>query len=207
MARALRAARYIRVSKEEQRPGLQFDETEDFIARRGWELVETFHDQGISGSRDRRPQLDNLLTWARSRRIDVIVVYKADRLFRNLHHMLNVLAELDALGVAFVSCTEPFDTTTPSGKLLFHVVAAMGQFERDLLIERTKSGLAAARRRGKSLGRPRKRYDLDAAAEMRAEGKTLHDVAGYFGVSESTLCRALKSRGTPSTQAEIQGAG
>lgn len=197
----MRVARYIRVSREDQRPGLQFDETAEFITRRGWELADTFHDQGVSGSKARRPELDRLLAAARSRRIDAVVVYKADRLFRSLHHMVNTLAELDALGVAFVSVTEPFDTTTPSGKLLLHMVAAMGQFERDLLIERTRSGIAAAKRRGKHCGRPRARFDLDRAQEMKASGLSLQAIGAELGVSASTLCRALAAQG------EIQGGG
>lgn len=201
MHQVLRVGRYIRVSKEDQKPGLQFDETESYIDRRGWHLAETFHDQGISGTRDKRPALDNLLAWARARRIDAVVVYKADRLFRSLHHMVNTLAEFEALGVAFVSCTEPFDTTTPSGRLLLHVVAAMGQFERDLLVERTKSGLAAARRRGKRLGRPRKVIDVPEAREMRDGGRTLLELADHYGVSEATMSRALRAKG------ETQGVG
>src|SRR5688500_18743856 len=112
--------------------------------RRGWSNHAVYEDIGISGCRDRRPALDRLLTDARRKRWDVLVVYRADRLFRNLRQMVTVLDELHALGIAFVSCTEPFDTTLPSGRLLLHLVAAMAEFERGILIERTKAGIRAA---------------------------------------------------------------
>lgn len=201
----MRVARYIRVSREDQRPGLQFDETAEFIRRRGWELADTFHDQGISGSKARRPELDRLLDACRRRKVDAVVVYKADRLFRSLGHMVATLDEFAALGVEFISVTEAFDTTTPSGKLLLRLVASLSEFERDLLVERTKAGLAAARRRGKRIGRPRRRFDIEKARELQAEGASLASIGKQLRVSASTLCRALKT--ASATEGEIQGEG
>jgi DNA invertase Pin-like site-specific DNA recombinase len=191
MSRPLRAARYHRVSRVDQDPRLQADETQTFIAARGWELAATFTDHGVSGSRERRPELDKLLAGARRRKFDLVVVFKADRLFRSLRHMVNTLDELGALGVGFVSTSEPFDTTTPTGKLLLHVIAAMGEFERGLVIERTRAGVAAARRRGVRLGRPPARLDVDELRGLRAQGRSVRQIAEMLHVGASTIQRRL----------------
>ena len=112
----LRVARYLRVSRQDQNPQLQADETLTFINKKGWELTETCLDQGISGSRVDRRELQRLLEDARRHRWDVILVWKSDRLFRSLRHLVNTLDELTSLGIEFVSVTEVFDTTTPQGR-------------------------------------------------------------------------------------------
>ena len=186
-----RAALYTRVSTADQSTALQHDEAARMVAARGWELAATFEDVGVSGAKGRRPGLDALLDSARKRRFDVLVVWRADRLFRSVHHMVATLADLSALGVDFVSCTEPFDTSTPTGRLLFHLCAAFAQFERDVIIERTVAGVAAARRRGKRLGRPRRYVDVERARELLAEGRSQRSVAAELGVGFGTLQRAL----------------
>jgi DNA invertase Pin-like site-specific DNA recombinase len=186
-----KAARYIRVSRNDQRPALQSDETEDLIVRRGWQLVDTYLDQGVSGASANRQELDRMMAAARRKAFDVLVVWRSDRLFRSLRHMVVTLEELAALGIEYVSVTEPFDTTTPQGRLLIHLVSAFAEFERGVLIERTKAGLAAARRRGVRLGRPRVHLDVFKARAMRAHGKSLRVVARHFGVGASTLHRIL----------------
>lgn len=191
----IRVGRYLRVSKVEQNLGLQSDETSAFLKGRGWKLAETYQDHGISGAKDRRPGLDKLLSDARRRKFDLVLVYKADRLFRSLRHMVTTLDELSALGVGFVSVTEPFDTSTPSGKLLLHMISAMAEFERSLLIERVKSGIAAARRRGARLGRPRARLDADRLRELRAQGLSVRKIAKALNVGASTIQRRLGGAG------------
>jgi DNA invertase Pin-like site-specific DNA recombinase len=188
---SMKVARYIRVSRLDQNPELQADATLDLIQRRGWTLAETYVDQGVSGARTRRPQLTRLLTDARRRRFDMLVVYRSDRLFRSLRDMIATLDDLAAMGVGYVSVSEPFDTSTPSGKLLLHLVSALGEFERALLIERTKAGLQAAVRRGAKLGRPRVQVDLARAAGLRSEGRTFAEIAAELGVGVATLHRAL----------------
>jgi DNA invertase Pin-like site-specific DNA recombinase len=187
-----RVARYLRVSKIDQDPRLQDDETAEFIQRRGWELAGTYIDHGVSGARDKRPELDHLLEDARRRRkFDAVVVWKSDRLFRSLRHMVLTLDDLSSYGVAFVSVTEPFDTTCPSGKLLLHMVAAMSEFERGILIERVRAGVAAARRRGERLGRPPARLDDAELRRLRSEGWTMRRIAEHMGVGASTIQRRL----------------
>ncbi len=201
-----KAARYLRVSRADQDPRLQADETEHLIERRGWECVDTFVDHGVSGSRSRRPELDRLLNEARLGRFQILVVYRSDRLFRSLRNMVATLDQLAALGVDFVSVTEPtLDSTTPQGRLVLHLTSAFAEFERSLLIERTRDGLAAARRRGSRIGRPRVHVDLQRALELRAQGKSLRSIARELGVGASTVARALRRQETgaaPKTPAE-----
>jgi DNA invertase Pin-like site-specific DNA recombinase len=191
-SKPLRVGRYLRVSRNEQREDLQADETEQLVQRRGWQLVQTYTDHGVSGSRDRRPGLDQMLADARRGKIDVLVVWRSDRLFRSLRHMVNTLAELDAVGVAFVSVTEVFDTTTPQGRLLLHLVAAFSEFERQTIVERVRAGLAAARRRGVRLGRPGVHLDVAKAAELRANGSSYREIAAQLGVGASRIHAALR---------------
>ena len=189
--RGHRVARYIRVSRADQRPEMQADETAELVARRGWALVDTYLDHGVSGTRDRRPELDRLLADARRGRFDILLVWRSDRLFRSLKHMVNVLDELAALGIAFVSATEVFDTTTPQGRLLLHLVSAFSEFERGVLVERTKAGIEAARRRGAKLGRPRVLVDVVRAKHLLSTGKSLRQTAKMLGCGATTVHRAL----------------
>jgi DNA invertase Pin-like site-specific DNA recombinase len=132
-----------------------------------------------------------MMAAARRRTFDVLVVWRSDRLFRSLRHMVAALEELTALGIEYVSVTEPFDTTTPQGRLLIHLVSAFAEFERGILQERTRAGLAAAKRRGVRLGRPPAHIDMFRAKAMRAHGKSLRTVARHFGIGASTLHRLL----------------
>lgn len=189
----MKAAIYTRVSRADQNEQMQKDETTELIKRRGWRLAQEFNDHGISGSHDRRPGFRAMMEAARKRRFDVLVVYRADRLFRSLRELITTLDELTSLGCLFVSATEPFDTTSASGRLLVQLVGAFSEFERGVLVERTKSGLEAARRRGKKIGRPRVAVDVRKARHLRAQGMSFHDVAKALGVGVGTLHRALKA--------------
>ena len=188
----MRAVRYLRVSRVDQNPELQDDATNDLIRHRGWKLVDTYVDHGVSGSRDRRPELNRMLADAKRGRFDLVVVYRSDRLFRSIKHMVTTLDDLAAMNVGFVSTSEPFDTSTPSGRLLLHMVSAMAEFERAILIERTKAGLVAAASRGAKIGRPRARVDVERATVLRSEGRTFRQIADELGVGVATLHRALK---------------
>ncbi|MBI3202218.1 MAG: recombinase family protein [Myxococcales bacterium] len=194
-SKPLRIAVYQRVSRAHQDPALQDDETTSFVERRGWKVVKRYVDHGVSGCRDRRPELDRLLADAKKATFDAVVVYRTDRMARSLRHLVVMLDDLATCKVGFVSITEPFDTTSPTGRLLLQIVGAMAEFERSLIIERTKAGLAAARRRGVRVGRPRARVDLDRAAELRAGGMSLRDAAKALGVGAATLSRAMSAPG------------
>ena len=166
---ALRAAIYARVSTLEQNCDNQTLELRKYVEARGWTAQE-YVDRGVSGSKDKRPALDALLKDAKRRRFDVLVCWRLDRLGRNLRHLITLLDDLQALGVAFVSLAEGIDATTPAGKLQMHIVGAIAEFERELIRERVRSGIQAARARGKRLGRPRTAVDASRVAVLRAQG-------------------------------------
>ncbi len=195
-----RVARYHRVSRLDQNPQLQEDETQAFLERRSWNLVATFVDHGVSGSREQRPELDRPMSEARRGKFDILLVWRSDRLFRSLRHMVNTLAELDALGVKFVSVTEAFDTTTPQGQLLIHLVSAFSEFERQVIIERTKAGVHAAKRRGARIGRPRVALDLEQLHLLKVQGWFLRKKATHIHVGVGTVQRALR----PDPQGSLQ---
>ncbi len=187
----MRAAIYARVSTFDQEPENQLAEIRRYVAARGW-TAEEYVDRGISGAKDRRPALDRLLIDARRRRFDVLVVWRLDRLGRNLRHLITLLEELQALGIAFVSLNEGIDATTPAGKLQMHILGAIAEFERARIAERVKAGLQRARAQGKRLGRPRK-----APTTIVIPGGSVREAASIWGVSKSTAARWIAVGRTP----------
>jgi DNA invertase Pin-like site-specific DNA recombinase len=185
----MRAAIYARVSTFDQEPENQLAELRRYATTRGWDVVEHV-DRGVSGAKDRRPALDRLLADARRRRFDVLVVWRLDRLGRNLRHLVMLFEELQALGISFVSLAEGIDATTPAGKLQMHILAAIAEFERARIAERVKAGLARVRAAGVRLGRPPAIVDparLEATAHL-----SVRDAAATLGVSRSVLHRARR---------------
>ncbi len=177
---------YARVSTSEQNLDLQLKALKDA----GCEKV--FRDKGISGTQTNRPQLKRALK--RLETGDALVVWKLDRLGRSLGHLIETISNLKDRGVGFASISESIDTTTPGGKLFFHMMGALAEFERDLIVERTKAGIEAARKRGQHLGRPRKlnATQLKHAIELIEEGKPRNQVARILDVNPSTLYRNLQ---------------
>jgi len=195
MTKPARAALYVRVSTLEQTPENQLAVLRAYAAARGWEAVEHV-DHGISGAKERRPALDAMLTAARKRKIDVIACVRLDRLARSTHHLLTMARELEALGVDLVATDQAVDTTTPAGRLLFTVLGAIAEFERDLIRDRVMAGLERARRRGtksgRPIGRPRvNRIDVDEAKRLAGEGHSLRAIARAFGVHPEYVRREL----------------
>jgi DNA invertase Pin-like site-specific DNA recombinase len=184
----MRAAIYARVSTVDQEPENQLQELRRYVQARGWTAVE-YVDRGVSGAKDRRAALDQLLTDARRRRFDAVVCWRLDRLGRNLRHLITLLDELQALGVAFVSLAEGIDATTPAGKLQMHILGAIAEFERERIRERVLAGLRRARTQGVKLGRPRRRINPDQLAGVA--GLSEREAARRLGVARSTLQRAL----------------
>ncbi len=188
----MRVALYARCSTAEQSVDLQLDGLRDYAKVRGFTVVEEYLDEAVSGAKARRPALDRLLADAHRRQFDAVVVWKLDRLGRSLSHLIRLVEQLASLGVDLVSLGDAgLDSTGPSGRLIFHVIGAVAEFERDLIRERTRAGVAAARRRGKRLGRPRVHVPLSRAQSLLAEGLSMAAVARELGVSRSSLHRAL----------------
>jgi DNA invertase Pin-like site-specific DNA recombinase len=185
----MRVAIYARVSTLDQHSGMQSEDLQEFCKRREFELVDSYIDEGVSGSKDSRPELNRLMADARKRRFDAVVVWKLDRFGRSLKHLVNAIAELEAVGVAFISYKESLDLSTPAGKLMFHVIAAMAQFERDLIRERTKAGVAFARSKGKRIGRPRLAVQSTEVHRLLAAGHSLRAIGRQLGVSEGSVRR------------------
>src|ERR1700704_3905829 len=164
-------ALYARVSTlNNQDPEMQLAELREYAGRRGWRIVEEFTDQGVSGCKESRPALNRLMSDACRRRFDAVLVWKIDRFGRSLKHLVNALAELAALGVAFISLRDNLDLSTPSGRLMFQIIGAMAEFERALIQERVRAGIRNARAKGKRLGRPRTYVDEHKVAALRADG-------------------------------------
>ena len=162
---------YGRVSTGEQDAGMQLREMTEHAAARNW-TAEVFTDS-MSGAKDRRPGLDRMMALARRRKCDVILVYKFDRFARSLSHLLRALDEFNSLNIAFVSLHDHLDTTTATGRLMFQIVGAFAEFEREIIRERVRSSLAHARAQGVRLGRPRLSVDLEQIALLRAQGRVL----------------------------------
>jgi len=180
----MRAAIYARVSTFDQEPENQLQELRRYVSARGWTAGAEYVDKGVSGSKDRRPALDELVRDAKRRKFDVVVCWRLDRLGRNLKHLILLLEELSALGVAFVSLGEGIDCTTPAGRLQLHLLGAIAEFERERIRERVLAGLQRARAQGKRLGRPRRH-----PAKIVVPGGSVRAAAAVWGVSKTTAAR------------------
>jgi DNA invertase Pin-like site-specific DNA recombinase len=169
---------------------MQIRELREYIERRGWQLAGEYVDEGISGTKEKRPQLDRLMTDAHRRQFDAILVWKFDRFARSVSHLLRALETFQALGIHFVSLSESLDTSTPAGKMVFTVLGAVAELERSLIVERVKAGLRNARAKGKRLGRPRAILDPSKIARLRAEGRSWRAIARIVGCSSRTARRS-----------------
>ena len=188
----IRAAIYARVSTANgQDPTVQTRELEDYCARRGWQVVGTYIDVGISGTKEKRPQLDRLMVDAHRRRFDAVAVWRFDRMARSVSHLLRVLETFNALSIQFASLSEQVDTTVPAGKMVFTVLGAVAELERSLIVERVKAGLRNAKAKGKRLGRPKATVDASRIAGLRAQGRSWRAISTAMGVGTGTLRRAF----------------
>jgi DNA invertase Pin-like site-specific DNA recombinase len=188
----LRAAIYARVStiNHGQDVTTQTRELEQFTTARGWSLVDSYLDIGISGAKDKRPELDRLMADAHRRKFDVVIVWKFDRFARSVSHLLRALDTFRVLGIEFVSLSESLDTATPAGRMVFTVLGAVAELERSLIVERVKAGLRNARAKGKRLGRPRKIVDTAKIGRLRAQGVSWRKIARQMECSAKTCRRA-----------------
>ena len=199
-----RVAIYARVSTRDQNCELQLADLEAMATARGFEVAGRYIDQGISGAQERRPELDKLMADASRGKFQTVAVWKFDRFARSLKHLIVSLEEFRALGVDFISYREAVDTSTPAGKMLFSVIGAMAEFERELIRERVAAGLARARAKGVRLGRPRAEFDLARARELRHQGLSLRGIAKQLGVNKDTLRAALALEGGNGPGAEVR---
>jgi DNA invertase Pin-like site-specific DNA recombinase len=193
-----RAALYVRVSTDHQSVENQIRELRQVAERRGWQVVETYSDAGVSGAkgREKRPGLDRMLNDASRRRFDIVLAWAIDRLGRSLIDLLGTIQHLEACGVDLYLDQQAIDTTTPMGKLVFQVTGAFAEFERSMIRQRIKAGLKRAVAGGAQLGRPRIALDLEKVilASLKG-GMGMIKAARLHGVGVGTVQRIAKERG------------
>lgn len=190
----MKVAIYSRVSTHEQTTAGQLDELRSYCERRRWEIVAEYTDEGVSGSQETRPGLTHLLADAKRRKFDAVLVYRYDRFARSLRQLVNALCEFDSLGIHFVSLHEGVDTSTPNGRLVFGIFASIAEFERELIRSRVRSGIAAARARGKRIGRPRVLATDSQITTLLGEGHSMMVIGEKLGISAATVCRRARAQ-------------
>ena len=185
-----RAALYMRVSTLDQHPEMQLYDLRQLAAQRGYEIVREYSDK-ISGTKSKRPGLDQLLADARRGRFDVVVVWAFDRLARSVRHFLEILDELGHLNIEFVSFRENVDTGGPLGRAMIIIVGAIAELERNLIIERVRAGMRRAKLDGQHIGRRPLELNEDAIVRDRAQGQTLRQVARAHQISTATVRKVI----------------
>lgn len=193
-----RVALYLRVSTGEQTTENQRRELEAVAERAGWQVVAIFEDAGISGAkgRDKRPGYDAMLKAITRREVDLIAAWSIDRLGRSMQDLIAFLGELHARGADLYLHKQALDTTTPSGKAMFGMMAVFAEFERAMIVERVNAGLARAKAQGKKLGRPSVGPQVEAKVrELRAQGMGIVKVAKKLGIGVSAVQRIEKAAG------------
>lgn len=186
-----RVALYVRVSTDRQTVQNQRLELDDYCERQAWKIVKVYDDSGVSGSKNDRPALNDMLKDANKNKFDVVACWKIDRMARSTADLLNILTQLKTAGVDFCSTTQAIDTTTSYGKMVMTFLGAIAEFERDTIIERVRSGIQRAKANGVRLGRPRTGFDVNRALAMKREGGSWGDVSKELKVSSATLRRTV----------------
>ncbi len=192
MKNKTRVALYLRVSTQDQNLDLQSRELLQFVEARGWQLIDIYEDKA-TGTNDKRPGLQQLLSDARRRKFDLILVWKLDRFARSLRDLVLMLQELGDLGIQFISLKDNVDLTTASGRLMCALIAAFAEFEASLIKERVKAGLAAAKAKGKKIGRPKKDLPLKQIEVLRSQGRSFRSIANELNLGLGTVQRACSN--------------
>jgi len=194
----MHAAIYARVSTTDQTNAIQIRELKEYVERRGWELAGVYQDQ-MSGAKASRPGLNQLMADARCRKFDVVVVWKLDRFGRSLVHCVSGIQELASLGIRFIATSQGLDTdeSNPASKLLLHILAAISQFERELIHERVSAGMKAAKTHGTKtanpVGRPGRIFNRDEVVRLRETGLSIEKIADQMSIGVGTVVRALQT--------------
>ncbi|MBW2149661.1 MAG: recombinase family protein [Deltaproteobacteria bacterium] len=187
---------YARVSTDRQTVDMQVAELRDFVKRSGWTIYNEYIDHGYSGADTKRPAFTEMMSEAKKRKFDILLVWKLDRLSRSLKDLINTLDELGHLVIDFISYDNDLDTSTPIGKLVFQIIGAVSEFEKDIIRERVKAGLVNARSKGKRLGRPPVTDTLfEKAKNLRAQGLSFRKIGKQLGVDEGTIRKRIKKCG------------
>ena len=188
----MKFALYSRVSSQDQSVEMQTSDLRRYCEQRGFEIYKEYSDQGISGTKDRRPALDELMADAKKRKFDAVLCWRFDRFARSTKHLITALEEFRHLGIEFVSFQENIDTSSPLGKAIFTIVSAIAELERNILMERVMAGLKRAKQNGVVLGRPKK-LDLDPGElkRMRESGMSFRQIGKKVGSCAATVYKTL----------------
>ena len=191
----MRVGIYARVSTSDQDCTQQLTALREYVSARGWTVQGEYVDNGHSGSKDTRPAMNRLIAAARKRSVDAIVVWKMDRWGRSMPHFISSLEELRGMGVRFIAITQGIDTdeSNPAAKLMMNLLAAFSEFERELIVERTRAGLARARKAGRIGGRRPLVVDRKRVEELADEGATVREIGAEMGISPASVSRILRS--------------
>jgi DNA invertase Pin-like site-specific DNA recombinase len=194
-----RAALYLRVSTIDQHPETQLYDLRQMAAQRGLEIVQEYTDK-ISGTKVRRPGLDQMMRDARRGRFDVVLVWASDRIARSTRHFLEVLDELNRLNIEFVSFREQIDTGGPLGRAIVVIIGAIAELECNLIIERVRAGMRRARLEGRPIGRPALDLDRGAIVRDRQHGRSLGQIAREHGISRAAVHRIIHEPASASSE-------
>jgi len=187
-----RVALYARVSTTDQSTDSQLLDLRRYVRERDWNSFKEYVDEGVSGTTDSRPALNDLMNDAKKRRFDVVLVWRFDRFARSTKHLILALEEFKNLGIDFVSYQENIDTSSPLGSAIFTIISAVAQLERDIIAERVKAGLRRAKENGKKLGRPRAEVSKGEIYRLHSHGLSLRKIATQLKFSKSTVAKYLK---------------
>jgi DNA invertase Pin-like site-specific DNA recombinase len=201
-----RAALYIRVSTIDQHPETQQGELRQYAAHQNFSVVREYTDHGFSGTKARRPALDELMEDARCHKFEVLMVWSIDRLARSTKHLLQTLDELSGLGIQFLSKREAIDTEGPLGRAIVVIVSAMAELERCVIIERVRAGMRRAKLEGRRIGRAPLDIDKGQVIRDRRSGMSLTQVAKRHCISRASVCRLMKNVGTVDPHPSLQEA-
>jgi DNA invertase Pin-like site-specific DNA recombinase len=187
-----KAAIYVRVSTPDQHVESQLYDLRELAAQRGFEIVHEYADRGISGTKARRPGLDALMTDARRKKFSVVLVAAFDRIARSTKNFLQIIDELDSMGIEFISRREGVATGDAVGRLFVTIISAIAELERSLVVERVKSGMRRAKLEGRQIGRARLDINREQVVIDRREGMSLTAVAKRHNISRASVCRLMK---------------
>jgi DNA invertase Pin-like site-specific DNA recombinase len=182
---------YVRVSTVDQHVESQLYDLREFAAQRGFEVVHEYEDRGVCGQKARRPGLDRLMADARRKKFSVVLVAAFDRIARSTRNFLQIIDELDSLGIEFISRREGVATGGPMGRLFVTIISAIAELERSLVVERVKSGMRRAKLEGRQIGRSRLDVDREQIVIDRRTGMSLTQVAKHHNISRASVCRLM----------------
>jgi DNA invertase Pin-like site-specific DNA recombinase len=193
-----KAVIYARVSTNSQECGAQINELREYAKRAKYQVIQEFLDTGHTGKHTRRPAFKKMMELVKKRKINIILVWKLDRLSRSMKDLVNTVEQLEHYGVDLCSYDNQIDTSSPGGKLLFHIMGAVAEFEREIISERVKAGLRNAKRKGVKLGRPKTpAHIICTAEELRNQGMTFRAIGAKLGISEAMVRKGLKEGRIP----------